>query len=333
MKNLSNVSLPKNWNKAIATGFDAFDELLGNCGGINGARAGKLILLSAQSGTGKTRLCITLGNAICQQNDDVRYGHFTAEQSVIALAIMGKTMGIDFNDRMLAESEHYWPTIKQHILKENLKVVVLDSFPMITFPNDQETKKPLDTKQKVKEIADFADENSISIIMLNHTDKKGNRAGRNELMHLVDVAYTMWMINDGKKYDGMKVVEFRTDKNREGVPVNRAFPFNGTWELSIPMELEDSKGNESGVGNNDKIAARKAEQRQNLIDNLKANGGTVLKEDIDSEKFGVTGMIKSSIISLLRELTEEKIVKDVRKKLNNGRGKPSIVSYSLVESV
>lgn len=246
MQSLSSVVLPKNWNHAIPTGHPAFDELLGNCGNVYGARPGKLILLSAQSGTGKTRLCLTIGNKMIQHDSDVRVGHFTGEQSVVALATMGKTMGLEFSENMFGDAESYWPSIERKIIEKKLNVVVIDSFPMLTFPINTETKKALDTKAKAEKLAKFAAKYDVCFIILNHTDKKGNRGGRNELLHLVDVAYTLKMVPDGKGYDGCKVVEFHNDKHREGTPVERAFPFNGTWDLDCPFELVKSTGNETG---------------------------------------------------------------------------------------
>lgn len=331
MQSLSSVSLPANWNAAIPTGHHAFDELMGNCGGVYGARPGKLILLSAQSGTGKTRLCLTVGKAMTNSDSDVRYGHFTGEQSVLALAVMGKTMGIDFVDNMLADAESYWPSIERKIIENNLNVVVIDSFPMLSFPVDSETKKAPDTKAKVGLLADFAAKYDISFILLNHTDKKGNRGGRNELLHLVDVAYTMKMVPDGKGYDGCKVVEFHCDKNREGSPVSRAFPFNGVWDLDCPFELAKSTGNETGEANAGKVAERKAFQRESLLKNISECGGTIHRADVESESFAVTGMAKSGILSLLRNLTEEGILTAVREP-SGGRGQPPISHWILNET-
>lgn len=330
MQSLSSITLPKNWNVAIPTGQPAFDELLGNCGNVYGARPGKLILLSAQSGTGKTRLCLTVGDKMIQNDSEIRVGHFTGEQSVMALAIMGKTMGIDFSENFLADSESYWPSIERKIIENNLKVVVIDSFPMLTFPVDSETKKPLDTKAKVGKLADFAATYDLSFILLNHTDKKGNRGGRNELLHLVDVAYTLKMVPDGKGYDGCKVVEFHCDKNREGVPVSRAFPFNGTWDLDCPFELAKSTGNETGEANAGKVAERKAFQRENLLNNINECGGIVRRDDVENGSFEVSGLAKSGILSMLRNLTEEGVLKAVREASNGSRGQPPISHWEMV---
>jgi hypothetical protein len=331
MQSLSSVSLPKNWNVSIPTGHQAFDELMGNCGGVYGARPGKLVLLSAQSGTGKTRLCLTVGNKMIQNDSETKVGHFTGEQSVMALAVMGKTMGIDFSDNFLADAESYWPSIEKKIIENNLNVVVIDSFPMLSFPVDAETKKPLDTKAKVGQLADFAATFDVTFILLNHTDKKGNRGGRNELLHLVDVAYTLRMVPDGKGYDDCKVVEFHCDKNREGAPVSRAFPFNGTWDLDCPFELAKSTGNETGEGNAGKVAERKAFQRESLLNNIIECNGKVYRADVESGIFEVSGMAKSGIVSMLRLLTEEGTLNAVREASNGSRGQPAISYWEIVE--
>jgi hypothetical protein len=326
MKSLSAVNLPSNWNQAISTGFDSFDELLGNSGGINGARYGKLILLSAQSGTGKTRLCLQVLNSMILHDDSLICGHFTGEQSVESLVIMGKTMGLDFHENLKGDNENGWDIIAKEIIKYELKVVVLDSFPMLTFPRHPETNKELDTKQRIKTIADFAAMHQICIILLNHTDKKGNRAGRNELMHLVDVAYTMRK----NVYDDIKVIEFHSDKMREGSPISRAFPFNGVWDLSMPFALEESKGNETGESNEKKLTNRKATQRQAILDAF-TDSPTIFQCDIMDGTFSIDGMFPSSIKNMLKIMMEEGIVIAHREKIPGNRGKHPIKYYSFVE--
>lgn len=330
MQSLADIKLPDNWNAAISTGHPAFDELLGNCGGIYGAREGKLILFSAQSGTGKSRLCLKLGNDMTTHDPDVVYGHFTGEQSVSALAIMGKNMGIDFSENMKADSESYWPSIERKIIENNIKVAVIDSFPMLQFPLNEEKKKPYDTKEKVGMIAAFAAKYDLSVILLNHTDKKGNRGGRNELLHLVDVSYTMRGIPDGKGYDGIKVVEFHCDKNREGAPVSRAFPFNGTWDLDTPFELAKSTGNETGEANEGKVAERKQFQRDCIISSIEDCNGILNREDLENGSFQVEGMAKSGILSMLRIMTDEGVLEAVREK-KAGRGQPPIQFWQIVK--
>lgn len=331
MKSLSSVTLPAGWNDAISTGFPAFDELLGNTGGVFGARRGRVILLSAQSGTGKSRLCLFMGKYMTENDSKLRYGHFTGEQSVTALAAMGKSMTIDFNENMLADSDSYWPSIETKVKENNLDVAIIDSFPMLSFPIDLDTGKQLDTKQKVGKIAKLAEEKNVCIILLNHTDKKGNRGGRNELLHLCDVSYTMRAVPDSKFYDGIKVVEFHPEKNREGTPVSRAFPFNGTWDFSSPFELPSSTGNEGGQANAGKVAERKEFQKKNLISNIVENGGILNREMLDSGEFTVSGMATSGIISMLREMVQNNELTVVRDANHTGRGQPTIVSWKLVE--
>lgn len=330
MKKLSDISLPDGWNDAISTGHPAFDELLGNCGNVYGARYGKIILFSAQSGTGKTRLCLTMLDKMVKNNPDLKVGHFTGEQSVLSLAIMGKTMAIEFNENVLGDAESFWPDIEKKIIENNIQVVVIDSYPMLTFPIDTETKKALDTKARVGRIAEIAAKYNLAVILLNHTDKKGNRGGRNELLHLVDVAYTMRVVPDGKGYDGVKVVEFRCDKNREGVPVSRAFPFNGRWDFDTPYELNESTGNETGEANASKVEERKQFQRECVLNNFREFDGIVTREDVENGVFTVTGLAKSGILSLLRTLTDEGTL-EAHHESTGKRGKAPIVRWTLIE--
>jgi hypothetical protein len=307
MQSLSTVQLPANWNVALTTGYDSFDELMGNCGGVFGLRAGKIVLLSAQSGTGKTRLCLSLGAALIAKDPNLVYGHFTGEQSVAALAMTGRSMGIAFGQNVLAGSESHWENIEKEIIAHNIKIVVIDSFPMLTFNRHPETNKELDTKQKCKKIADFTELHGLSMILLNHTDKKGNRAGRNELMHLVDVAYTM----SKSIMEEVKVIKFINDKNREGTPVNRAFPFCGIWDLATPFAVVEAGENETGEQNAGKVAQRKAEKRELLIESIEANDGVLTREELDSGAFEIEGIVTSALKSMLRELVSEGVLEAV----------------------
>lgn len=326
MQNLSAIVLPENWNDAISTGCSAFDELFGNCGNVYGARRGKIILLSAQSGTGKTRLSLKIGSLMTKINPEIVYGHYTGEQSVIALAIMANSMGIELNSNMLADTSCYWPEIEMKIIQNNVNVVVIDSFPMLQFPLNN--RVPLDTKAKVGLIASFAAKHNISIILLNHTDKRGNRGGRNELLHLVDVAYTMRSVID--KYDGIKVVEFHCDKNREGSPVSRAFPFSGEWDLENFFELENGNSNETGADNESKVAKRKLAIRENLLNAIKNLGGVLERACIQDGSFEVENLPTSSLMVLLRNLTEEKILTVTTTNTGN-KGTRPIKCWTLVQ--
>jgi KaiC/GvpD/RAD55 family RecA-like ATPase len=324
MQSLNSVALPDNWNEALSTGFDAFDELMGNCGGINGFRSGKVVLLSAQSGTGKTRLCLTVGAMLIERDNSLVYAHFTGEQSTTALAMTGKSMGITFGDNVLADSESHWDTIEKQIIQNKVKIVVIDSYPMLTFNRHPETNKELDTKQRCKKIADFTAKHGIYMILLNHTDKKGNRAGRNELMHLVDVAYTMHK----DVIDEMKVIKFLCDKNREGTPVSRAFPFAGTWDLNCPVEIDDIDENESGEKNFEKVALRKNSRREIVLTAIGNLGGTLTRNDLESGQFFIDEIPYSTIKTILREFVQEKIM--VTESDVSGRpGKPAIKSWSI----
>lgn len=317
MQDISQVTIPANWNVAYATGYSQFDELLGNFGGVLGLRPGKVVLFSAQSGTGKTRLCLTLGYAIGNRYTEKAFGHFTGEQSAAALAIIGKTMGMQSrNGNVLVEAATEWTKIEESIIEENLDVVVIDSFPMLEFEPDA-NKKALSTKSKIKKIADFAIKYQVSIIILNHTDKKGNRAGQNVLMHLVDVAYTLRIA----KYDDTKVIEFHCDKHREGSPIERAFPFtDGIWNLTKPLVLRDAEENE---------ALRKREiQSRNLITMIQDSDGVILREDIDSRAFSVGGLAPSGMRSLIKEMVDANILLPVHD-FSGGRGKPLIKSWKL----
>jgi hypothetical protein len=326
---LNSVKQPRNWNKLIATGHSAFDELMGIYGNSFGFRPGSVHCWSAQSGTGKSRLALTVGKKATALNPDLVYAHFSGEQNEAGLDRMTKSMGVDVSDSVLVSTEMFWPSMENEILAANVSFVVVDSWPMVEFPMDIQRKKPMDTKAKIKWVQGFAEKHGILVLLLNHTDKGGNRAGRNELLHLVDVHYTLRAASP-KNYDGIRVVEMQCDKNRESIPNSRAFPFDGNWDLDTPFELKTSSGNDTGENNSSKVEIRKALQRENLIQNIQDCGGFVRKDDVESEQFVVSGLVQSGIISLLRILCDEGVVK-VEKGTKVGKGQRPILGWRLVE--
>lgn len=328
MQALSNVKLPKHWDKGISCGFPAFDELMGNMAGVYGARPGSVMLLSAPPGTGKSRLTLTVGNLMVQNNEDFRVGYFPGEQSVSAAAVMGKTMEIDFNDNFLAVTETSWEAIKTNAIKYKLNVIIIDSFPMIEF-EPSESGKPLDTKQKTNSIKTFAEDNGIFVILINHTNRKGERGGRNELLHLVDIAYTLRKVSGNEAYHNLNVVEFISEKNRDGSPISRAFPFNGKWDLSYPMELASSDG-DSGGSNLD-LEERKTERKNTLIDMISERGG-LEREEIENNSFSFPGVAASGVFSMLRDLASENrvIVSYFPKK---GKGRRQIKGWTVNDTL
>lgn len=324
MRPLSSVKLPKNWNKGISCGFSPFDELLGNMAGVYGARPGSVLLLSAPPGTGKSRLSLTVGNLMVQNNEDFRCGYFPGEQSVAAAAVMGKTMEIEFNENFLAATETSWEAIKAHTLKYKLNVIIIDSFPMIDF-EPSESGKPLDTKQKSNAIKTFAEDNGIFVILINHTNRKGERGGRNELLHLVDIAYTLRKVSGNEAYGNLNVVEFISEKNRDGSPISRAFPFNGKWDLSYPMELASSDG-DSGGSNLD--LEEKKNERKNLLIDMILEKGKLEREEIENNSFVFPGVAASGVISMLRDLASEGRV-NVTHVPKKGKGRPQIKGWTV----
>jgi hypothetical protein len=329
MQSLANIKLPKYWDKGISCGYLAFDELLGNMGESYGARPGSVFLLSAPPGTGKSRLSLTVGNAMVQNNKDFRCGYFSAEQSVVAAAVMGKTMGLEFNENFLATSETDWNRIVSDTMDNNLNMIIVDSFPMIHFEPD-ENGKHLDTKSKANAIKAFAETNGIFVVLINHANRKGERGGRNELLHLVDIAFTLRKVTGNDAYGNLNVVEFHGEKNRDGAIISRAFPFNGSWALDYPMELASSDGDSGGQNANRSLEDRKEERRQNLIQQISEHGGFLSREELDDGTFTMDGIAASGIITMLRDLVEQKILK-AHTKSSGKRGRATITKWELLQ--
>lgn len=335
MKSLLSIELPKGYGEKIQTGIPAFDEMFGTDQGDYGFVTGKTYLISAPAGTGKSRLALTIMDHITKHDPDVVTGHFTGEQNEFALRKMVNDMGIIPNENLLVAKEDRWENIKRAVIDNNISFLVIDSLPMIIndFPmkTDEVTLKrvPMSLKEKMKAISDFAAEYGLVMVLINHTTKGGSWKGSTDIIHLVDVAITM-KAND-KDYEGVKVVEFYGGKNREGVPVNRAFPFNGVWDLEAPFEVASNTGAEGGGMNAGKVAERKEMHRMMIKEAFANLGGRVSRNQIDSEEFTITGMVKSGILTALRSMVDDGILSAVREHVAGKKGQPPIVEWTLNE--
>lgn len=330
LQKLENVILPEGYGRTVKTGIEHFDEIFGNDSGNFGFVLGKVYLISAPPGTGKTRLFITIQEKLCTFDPDIKTAHITGEQDVLALRNMANKIHLNIPHNLMVARETKWEEIKIEVVKQGIKFLVIDSLPMLDFPDifDEELNRkiPMKWKEKIKDITDFATKNGIVVVLINHTNKDGSWKGSNDILHLVDVAITLRV--NVKDYEGIKVVEFRGGKNREGEPVNRGYPFNGIWDLENPFELPESTGNEGGALNASKVEERKKKQREEIITSIQNIGGVLHRDMLDSGEFVINGLAKSGIISILRKMTEEGILVVEREHTGN-KGQPPIISWAL----
>lgn len=325
---LTAIKLPENFNTMVSTGNEAVDQLFGSDSNRFGFVTGKTYLISAPPGTGKTRLFLTISSEISENNPEIKTAHFTGEQSVNDLKSITDKMGLRINDRMFIDQEDKWDNIKAKVLQFGIKFVVIDSLPMLEFAQivdeDTKAKRDMSVKEKMKAIAEFVTQNNVIMVLINHTTKGGKWGGRNEIMHLVDVSIVLSV--NTKDYEGVKVVEFHGGKNREGSPISRGFPFNGTWDLTMPYEIAEAS--DGGENNHKRVAELKATYREDILNTLAIRDNqTVTREEINAMSF--IAAPASSIISILRELVDENLVTAHREHTGK-RGQPPITSWSLV---
>lgn len=334
MKSLNTVKLPDTYGEMLSTGIEVFDELFGSDEdtGQYGFVRGKLYFVSAPAGTGKSRLFLKVQSLIAKNNPDQMTGYFTAEQDVLALRSMCNKTDVEMPDNMLSDRDDNWENIKRKTLENNLGFVVIDSLPMImgSFRKIQDEDsgqyRDMKIKEKMLAIQEFAAEHDVVFVLINHCTKSGQWKGSSDVNHLIDVNILL-KVNE-KDYDEVRCVEFRTEKNREGAKVKRAFPFNGKWDLETPYEIEE-EDSYSGADNESKTAIRKQEQKNSLIEEMRNRGGVIHREDIDNGEVSISNLAKSGLLSILRNLHDEKIV-EVERASTGKRGQPPIVQWTLV---
>ena len=332
MKRLAELVIPENYGQAVSSGFDAFDEMFGNQDAVFGAVKGKVTMVSAPPGTGKSRAFVTAICSIGEKNPEMSIGYITNEQAIVDLAAMAKRMHLQIPANVFVVREDRWENIKRMIKETKLDYVVIDALPLVEFPQieDEDTKvlRNMKAKEKFGAIAEFTQEQNFANILINHTTKGGAFAGVNTLLHLVDVAITLRVnLTD---YDGIKVVEWHGGKNREGTPINRAFPFNGVWDFTCPMEIKSSKGSESGGLNDSLVKQRKEMQKEQLMELFANNGNVLFREQIESGEVSVEGLAKSGLYSLLRDMADNGEVKVSHEATGH---RPRIDAWELQEKV
>lgn len=332
MTSLSAVTLPVNYGSTIKTGIDHLDQIFGYNEQTQemGFVRSKLYLISAPAGLGKSRGLLTIQDLITKNDPNVITGHFTSEQDVRALRSMLDKMEIVPVENLMADEENDWRKIKEKILRNHIQFVVIDSLPLImdSFPKvkdeDSQTFREMKVKEKMKEIADFTADHNLVTILINHCTKAGQWKGSTDINHLVDVNITL-SLGDSAKYDGMKVVEFKGNKNREGAPVFRAFPFNGKFDFSMPMEIESST--DSSGQNNDAIISKKKADNQDLVlswfeENKELTRETLTENNpFELPEYAIRAVLKDLVT--MQFLTTEK-------SQSGTRGKPSITKWNLV---
>lgn len=329
---LASVRRPKNYGKTIGTGIEWYDELWGvnSLNNSKGVMLGTVSMISALPGCGKSRLLILTGNLICQNNDGVNVGYFTGEQKLEDLSFMAETMDLELHPNLLVKVEKRWEEIVRLTDEHDLTIVIIDSRPLLQFLQVQDIQtgryRDMEGIEKLEKITELT-KKGVGVILINHCTKNGEWAGKAEVMHMIDTSLTM--NTNTTDYEGVKMVEIRGGKQRNGIPTERAFPFNGKWDLLSPADVASSKGVEGGKQNEKKVAAKKVSQKEEILAAFAENDNVLTREMVEDNVI-CPEMPRTSMKAVLREMTEAGEVKAVRVMNRGIRGTAPIGRWELI---
>lgn len=160
----------------IKSGVSEFDRILG--GGIV---PGTLILLGGDPGIGKSTLALQIAT---QLNQIVLY--VSGEESLEQIKLRSNRLTGD-NGNCLVYNEVQLEQILEQIKQRQPKLVIIDSIQTI-FSNDIESGPG--SVSQIRECAArllrYANQSSVSFIIIGHITKEGNLAGPKVLEHVVD---------------------------------------------------------------------------------------------------------------------------------------------------
>jgi len=330
---LSAITLSPNYGQTIPTGIEALDQIFGHdeVTGNQGFVKGKTVLFNGPSGTGKTRGLLAMTAAITAHDSDIITGYFTGEQDENALRHICNRTNLLVNERMLSKKTSDWPTIKNDIVNHNVSFAVIDSLPMImdSFPKvkDEESGqyREMKIKEKMQEITDFVQKYDIAMVLVNHCNKDGQYKGTTTIVHLVDSNITLCR----ETIEEIDCVVFQGGKNRDAKAITRAFPFNGAYDFSTPIDVEE-KETKNGHNNDGAVTARKELHRERLLELFASNSGELSKAGFESGDLSITGIALSGIFAILRDMTHSGEIEALTHH-TGGRGKPSIIGWKVID--
>ncbi|MGM0509160.1 MAG: DNA repair protein RadA [Fusobacteriota bacterium] len=167
-----------NENYRFKSEFQEFDRVLGG-----GLVQGEIVLLTGNPGVGKSTLLLQVLN---QYSKKYKTLYISGEESIEQIKHRGDRLEIE-GTNMYLMSETEIESIKNYVLKNRPKVIVIDSIQ--TIYSSEYNSMPGTTKQireSALQIIEMAKKYNISFFIIGHITKAGKVAGPKLLEHMVD---------------------------------------------------------------------------------------------------------------------------------------------------
>jgi DNA repair protein RadA/Sms len=218
--NIMQVRVPSQLERTVQTGIEWFDE---SCGGKEspGLTPSTLGLITGVPGGGKTTLALQIADSCMQQGHIALYN--TGEESLFQVRKTVKRLGL--KDGFICGEDAYLKDILTHANKLRSKYpnrqlfMVLDSLKTINDGFYRDGAMNGNTPGRViKKLVEFCKETFTIVIVIGHVTKDGKFAGKQEIIHDLDVhGHIRFDTNPKSDTFGMRI--FNQSKNRFG-PLN-----------------------------------------------------------------------------------------------------------------
>lgn len=217
--NILDISLPKELENAITTGWDHFDAL---CAG-DGMIPSTVAILTGLPGSGKTTFAIQLADSITGTGNIALYN--TCEESIYQVRRTAKRM--DLKNGFIPSYHNDVSDILAHadsIRAENpgkQLFLFIDSLQTVEC-NDIDSKtgkvysQQAQTIQSAWRLAEWTKKNYTNAVIIGQVTKDGTFAGKQEVKHAVDMHISLHLDTDRRSETyGDRVAQ--VEKNRFGV--------------------------------------------------------------------------------------------------------------------
>lgn len=232
---LEDIELGKEFR--LVTKFKEFDRVLGG-----GLVRGEVVLISGNPGIGKSTFLLQL---LDEYSKTGNVFYISGEESLRQIKQRSERLGVSSKTLYLA-NETNLEKIESTILKENPKIVVIDSIQTLYSENVNSIPGSVtQIKETTLKIIELAKSKEISFFIVGHITKDGKVAGPKLLEHMVDAVVQI----EGEENNFFRII--RTLKNRFG-STNEISIFDmkedGISEITNPSEFFISEREEKNIG-------------------------------------------------------------------------------------
>lgn len=246
--NITDIKIPPQLRHRKLTGLDWFDEFVGD-GGEGGLVPSTVMMLTGTPGAGKSTMLRQLGDAITKNGHIALYN--SGEEAVPQIRKACERLVLDAG--FIVGNDDMWPDVKKHL--DHLKAAnpgkqiffLQDSLQTLDDGKYGNGARTSGTMVRATEcMVEWAQENFGIVIFIGQVTKNGDFAGRNTILHAVDVRGSLY-IDEAKKSETFGQRLFECEKNRWGIGGTKYVMEMNQTGLACKGKVTDWTGGDGGV--------------------------------------------------------------------------------------